>query len=72
PRRDIISGTIKANLPTCVSLRVSSAAEARIIETPGAELLLGHGDLILRSIGEPLRLQGALLQAASRQSVSAT
>lgn len=72
PRRAIISGTIKANLPTCVSLRVSSAAEARIIETPGAELLLGHGDLILRSIGEPLRLQGALLPGASRQSVSTT
>ena len=63
PRRDIVSGTIKANLPTCVGLRVSSAAEARIIETPGADLLLGHGDLILKSIGEPLRLQGALLPA---------
>jgi len=64
PRREIVSGTIKANLPTCVGLRVSSGAEARIIETPGAELLLGHGDLILRSIGEPQRLQGVLLRAA--------
>ena len=64
PRRDIVSGTIKANLPTCVGLRVSSGAEARIIETPGADLLLGHGDLILKSIGEPQRLQGALLPAA--------
>jgi DNA segregation ATPase FtsK/SpoIIIE-like protein len=65
PRRDIVSGTIKANLPTCVGLRVSSNAEARIIETPGAELLLGHGDLILKSIGEPQRLQGALVPAGS-------
>lgn len=64
PRREIVSGTIKANLPTCVGLRVSSGAEARIIETPGADLLLGHGDLILRSIGEPQRLQGVLLRAA--------
>ena len=63
PRRDIISGTIKANLPTCIGLRVSSSAEARIIETPGAELLLGHGDLILRAIGEPRRLQGVLIPA---------
>lgn len=63
PRRDIISGTIKANLPTCIGLRVSSSAEARIIETPGAELLLGHGDLILRTIGEPRRLQGVLIPA---------
>lgn len=63
PRRDIISGTIKANLPTCIGLRVSSSAEARIIETPGADLLLGHGDLILRAIGEPRRLQGVLIPA---------
>ena len=65
PRRDILSGTIKANLPTCVGLRVSSAAEARVIETPGAEMLLGNGDLLLRSIGEPVRLQGPLLTAGS-------
>lgn len=66
PRREIIGGTIKANLPTCVGLRVSSETEAKIIETPGAELLLGNGDLLLRSIGEPRRLQGALLEAESR------
>jgi S-DNA-T family DNA segregation ATPase FtsK/SpoIIIE len=63
PRREIIGGTIKANLPTCVGLRVSSETEAKVIETPGAELLLGNGDLLLRSIGEPRRLQGALLSA---------
>ena len=67
PRREIIGGTIKANLPTCVGLRVSSETEAKIIETPGAELLLGDGDLLLRSIGEPRRLQGALL-AAGRET----
>ena len=70
PRRDIVSGTIKANLPTCVGLRVSSGAEARIIETPGADLLLGHGDLILKSIGEPQRLQGALLPAAGGRELA--
>ncbi len=63
PRRDIISGTIKSNLPTCIGLRVSSGAEARIIETPGAELLLGYGDLILKAIGESRRLQGVLIPA---------
>ena len=65
PRRDIISGTIKANLPTCIGLRVSSSAEARIIETPGAELLLGYGDLILKAIGDPRRLQGVLIPAGN-------
>ena len=68
PRRDIIGGTIKANLPTCVGLRVSSGTEARVIETPGAELLLGNGDLLLRSIGEPRRLQGVLVGAGSEQA----
>lgn len=72
PRRDIISGTIKANLPTCIGLRVSSSAEARIIETPGAELLLGHGDLILRAIGEPRRLQGVLIPAGGATPEPAT
>ncbi len=70
PRREIVSGTIKANLPTCVGLRVSSGAEARIIETPGADLLLGHGDLILKSIGEPQRLQGVLLPAAGGRELA--
>jgi hypothetical protein len=49
---------------------VSSGAEARIIETPGADLLLGHGDLILKSIGEPQRLQGALLPAAGGRELA--
>jgi DNA segregation ATPase FtsK/SpoIIIE, S-DNA-T family len=67
PRREIIGGTIKANLPTCIGLRVSSGTEARVIETPGAELLLGNGDLLLRSIGEPRRLQGVLVEAGSER-----
>jgi S-DNA-T family DNA segregation ATPase FtsK/SpoIIIE len=70
PRRDIVSGTIKANLPACVGLRVSSSAEARIIETPGADLLLGHGDLILKTIGEPQRLQGVFLPATGGRELS--
>jgi hypothetical protein len=70
PRRDIVSGTIKANLPACVGLRVSSGAEARIIETPGADLLLGHGDLILKTIGEPQRLQGVFLPATGGRELS--
>lgn len=64
PRRDIIRGAIKANLPTCVALRVASNIEARILEAPGAELLLGNGDLLFKSIGPPARLQGVYLPAA--------
>jgi hypothetical protein len=64
PRRDIIGGAIKANLPTCVALRVASAIESRIVEVPGAELLLGNGDLLFKSIGPPIRLQGVRSGAA--------
>jgi S-DNA-T family DNA segregation ATPase FtsK/SpoIIIE len=64
PRRDIIGGAIKANLPTYVALRVASAIEARIVEAPSAELLLGNGDLLFKSIGPPVRLQGVRSGAA--------
>ena len=67
PRREVIGGTIKANLPTCVGLRVSSATEARVIDIPGAEMLLGNGDLLLKTIGEHRRLQGVLVRAGSQQ-----
>ena len=63
PRRDIITGAIKANLPTIIGLRVASQIEARIIEAPGAEHLLGNGDLLFKSIGEARRLQGVLVTA---------
>jgi DNA segregation ATPase FtsK/SpoIIIE-like protein len=58
PRRDIIGGAIKANLPSYVALRVACAIEARIVEAPSAELLLGNGELLFKSIGPPVRLQG--------------
>ncbi len=61
PSRDVIRGALKSNLPARVGLTVSSAIEARIIDTPGAEHLLLHGDLLFKDIGEPRRLQGALL-----------
>jgi hypothetical protein len=65
PRRDIISGAIRANLPTYVALRVANAIEARILETLGAELLLGNGDLLFKSIGAPVRLQAVLSEAVA-------
>jgi hypothetical protein len=61
---DFIGGAIKANLPTRVALRVASAIESRIVEVPGAELLLGNGDLLFKSIGPPIRLQGIRSGAA--------
>jgi S-DNA-T family DNA segregation ATPase FtsK/SpoIIIE len=65
PRRDIISGAIRANLPTYVALRVTNPIEARILGTPGADLLLGNGDLLFKSIGAPVRLQAVLSEAVA-------
>jgi len=61
PRATIITGRIKANIPTRIALRTSSEVESRIIvDTPGAEKLLGKGDMLLmRSDSNELtRLQG--------------
>jgi S-DNA-T family DNA segregation ATPase FtsK/SpoIIIE len=70
PSRDVIRGAINANLPTRIGLKVASAIEARIIETPGAEHLLGKGDLLFKAIGEPRRLQGAVVTAEELERIA--
>lgn len=64
PSVDVISGLIKANVPSRVAFAVSSGTDSRtIIDTNGAEKLLGRGDMLFKPIDEnhPLRLQGAFL-----------
>ena len=52
PRRDVITGIIKANLPTCVAFSVSRERDSRVIlDSPGAEKLLGRGDMLLKGPG---------------------
>lgn len=64
PSVDVIKGTLKANLPTRVSFMTSSKADSQVIlDQPGAEALLGNGDLLLmnpRELGL-VRLQGYYL-----------
>ncbi len=64
PTVDVITGQIKANIPTRISFRVTSAADSRIIiDKGGAEHLLGRGDMLLVSAvtDKPERIQGAFV-----------
>jgi DNA segregation ATPase FtsK/SpoIIIE-like protein len=68
PSRDVVAGTLQANLTCRVVLRVSNAIESRLLlGQPGAESLLGSGDLFFQDIQDPLRLQGLLLSESSRK-----
>jgi DNA segregation ATPase FtsK/SpoIIIE-like protein len=56
----VITGIIKASFPTRMAFRVFSKAESKIIlDTPGAERLIGSGDMLLERGGEITRVQGA-------------
>lgn len=64
PSVDVISGLIKANVPSRIAFAVSSGTDSRtILDTNGAEKLLGRGDMLFKPIDEnhPVRLQGAFL-----------
>ncbi|GHO44106.1 FtsK/SpoIIIE family DNA translocase [Ktedonospora formicarum] len=64
PSVDVITGLIKANIPTRISFMVSSAVDSRtIIDMGGAERLLGRGDMLYlpADVGRPERIQGAFL-----------
>lgn len=64
PTADVITGLIKANIPTRIALKVVSGMESRIIlDRKGAEKLNGKGDMLFLPNGafEPIRVQGALI-----------
>lgn len=64
PSTDVITGLIKANIPSRIAFMVASKVDSRIIiDTMGAEKLLGRGDMLFTSAWDPfpLRLQGAYL-----------
>jgi S-DNA-T family DNA segregation ATPase FtsK/SpoIIIE len=70
PSTDIVTGLIKANFPARVSFAVASSVDSRVIlDTQGAETLLGRGDMLFLSAdaAAPQRLQGAFVSDAEIQ-----
>ncbi|HAL72808.1 MAG TPA: DNA translocase FtsK, partial [Verrucomicrobiales bacterium] len=64
PRADVLTGVIKANIPTRIAFQVSSALDSRVIlDRKGAENLVGKGDMLYVPPGgaQPIRSQGALV-----------
>ena len=72
PSADVITGLMKANIPSRIAFAVSSAMESRIIlEQGGAEKLIGMGDMLFSpvGVGKPIRIQGAYVSDEEREDV---
>lgn len=72
PSVDVITGIIKANIPSRIALSVSSQVDSRtILDMSGAEKLLGNGDLLFSPVGtsKPVRIQGCFLSDSEVESV---
>ena len=73
PSVDVITGLIKANFPTRISFAVSSHIDSRtILDTAGAEKLLGRGDMLFlpQDSSKPIRLQGAYVSDEEMQALA--
>ena len=73
PSADVITGLMKANIPSRIAFAVASAMESRIIlDTQGAEKLVGRGDMLYAPIGtgKPQRVQGCFVSDAEVESVA--
>jgi S-DNA-T family DNA segregation ATPase FtsK/SpoIIIE len=72
PSVDVITGVIKANIPSRISFAVSSQVDSRtILDMSGAEKLLGKGDMLFYPVGEskPIRIQGAFISEEEVEKV---
>ncbi|MCX2454658.1 DNA translocase FtsK [Lacticaseibacillus nasuensis] len=74
PSVDVITGLIKANIPSRIAFAVSSGVDSRtILDTNGAERLLGRGDMLYQPMdaSKPLRVQGAFIPSSDVEAVVA-
>ncbi len=73
PSADVITGLMKANIPSRIAFAVASAMESRIIlDTQGAEKLVGKGDMLYAPIGtgKPIRVQGCFVSDSEVEAVA--
>ena len=72
PSVDVITGLIKANIPSRIAFAVSSSTDSRtILDMGGAEKLLGKGDMLYYPVGanKPIRVQGAYISEKEIENV---
>ncbi len=72
PSTDVITGVVKANIPSRIAFTVSSSIDSRtILDMTGAEKLIGKGDMLFKPMGEgtPLRIQGSFVSEEEVQKV---
>ena len=73
PSTDVITGVVKANIPSRISFAVSSQIDSRtILDHPGAEKLLGKGDMLYAPMGatSPTRIQGAFISEEDVEKIA--
>ncbi|MFZ5939857.1 MAG: DNA translocase FtsK 4TM domain-containing protein [Bacteroidota bacterium] len=71
PTTNIITGVIKANFPARIAFRVTSVIDSRtILDSSGAEQLIGRGDMLISSGNEPIRLQCAFIDTPEVEDIT--